>query len=411
MFQSFTIILALAALLSYINQRFLKLPTTIGIMILALGLSLPMGILQVVNPELFYQACQVVDDLDFRYILMDIMLSFLLFAGGLHIKAKDLSQEKIPVMVFATLGVLISTALVGAFTYLVLNVFSLNVPFSLCLLFGALISPTDPIAVLAILKELKISKSLETKIAGESLFNDGVGVVVFISILQFITMGDDFSWGEVVIIFAEEAVGGMMFGLGLGYLGYRLLKSIEESPKMEVLITIAIASGGYSLASLIHVSGPLAMVVAGLFMGSMIRGPEFHYESKIHLDIFWEVLDEILNAVLFVLIGLEILTIAFDLTYFAAGLVSIILVLLARFLSVGATYSILKHKMDHTPSKTMAIMTWGGLRGGISIALALSISVSDYRDLVVVITYVVVIFSIIVQGLTLGKVIKALKID
>jgi len=224
-------------------------------------------------------------------------------------------------------------------------------------------------------------------------------------------MGDDFSWGEVVIIFAEEAVGGLIFGLGLGYLGYRLLKSIEESPKMEVLITIAIASGGYSLASIIHVSGPLAMVVAGLFMGSMIRGPEFDSESKIHLDIFWEVLDEILNAVLFVLIGLEILTIAFNLTYFAAGLVSIILVLLARFLSVGATYSILKHKMDHTPSKTMAIMTWGGLRGGISIALALSISVSDYRDLVVVITYVVVVFSIIVQGLTLGRVIKALKID
>jgi len=310
-----------------------------------------------------------------------------------------------------SLGVLISTGLIGSFTYLVLHVFSLNVPFSLCLLFGALISPTDPIAVLAILKEFKISKSLETKIAGESLFNDGVGVVVFISILQFSAMGDGgFSWGEVVILFAEEAVGGVMFGLGLGYLGYRLLKSIEESPKMEVLITIAIASGGYSLASLIHVSGPLAMVMAGLFMGNMIRGPEFHSESKIHLDIFWEVLDEILNAVLFVLIGLEILTIAFNLTYFGAGLVSIILVLLARFLSVGSAYSILKHKMDHTPSKTMAMMTWGGLRGGISIALALSLGESDYRDLIVIITYVVVVFSIIVQGLTMGRMIKALKI-
>ncbi len=410
MFQSFTILLSLSALFSYINHKWLKLPSTIGLMILALILSIPMGLLEVYKPDVFHQACQVVLQINFKTFLLDVILSILLFAGALHIQIKDLKKERASVLIFATIGVLISTFIVGFLFYYALILIGYSIPLIYCFLFGALISPTDPIAVLAILKESNVAKSLETKIAGESLFNDGVGVVVFITVMGFTGMGT-LGVAEVATLFAEEALGGIAFGFALGFLGYKLLKSITEEPKIEVLISLALVLGGYSLASIIHVSGPLAMVVAGLFIGNKLHGDEFDIDSQEHLRLFWEILDEVLNALLFVLLGLEILTIGFQWYYLLAGGLAIVITLLTRYVSVFSTYGMIRHKDDNHPKKTILVLTWGGLRGAISIALALSIENAEYREFLVFITYMVVVFSIIVQGLTVGTIVKKLKLS
>ena len=406
MFESLTIIVAVAALFSYINHKFLKLPVTIGLLSLSLVLALFFVALREVSPDVFHQACEIVLNINFREILMNVMLSFLLFAGAMHVDLKALEKEKWAVLLFATLGVLISTFIVGALGYLVFGLIGLSVPFIHCLLFGALISPTDPIAVLAILKEAHASKSLELKISGESLFNDGVGVVVFLSIAMISSMGvENFEASEIFHIFALEALGGIVYGLLLGYLGYLLLQSIDDAPKIEVLITVAIAMGGYSLADILGVSGPLAMVAAGLLIGDRLGSGKFSNKSKEHLDIFWEMLDDILNAVLFVLIGLEVLTLSFEFTHFIAGLLASVIVLVARFSSVGLSYSMLKSH-DISKIRTVAILTWGGLRGGISVALALSLAPSMSREIIVFITYMVVVTSVLVQGLTIKSVVK-----
>ena len=411
LFQTMTIVVGMAAFFSYINHKFLKLPTTIGLMILALLLAGVMIGIGAFDNELMMQTCQVVHVIDFRLILMDVMLSFLLFAGALHVNAKLLSQERVSVLLFATLGVLISTFIVGILSQLLLGLVGFEVPLTYCLLFGALISPTDPIAVLAILKSAHVSSSLETKISGESLFNDGVGVVVFLSILMVNENGvENFEISETLKLFAEEALGGIVYGAVLGYLGYRILKSIEDAPKIEVLITIAITTGGYGLASMIGVSGPLAMVVAGLIVGNKLILPKNAGKSAHEVSEFWEMLDEILNAILFVLIGLEIISLPNNSDYLIAGLLMIPAVLLARLISVSIPFSFMK-KSDTSASKTIAILTWGGLRGGISIALALSLPQSEFRDLVVLITYVVVVFSIIFQGLSIGSLVKKLKLN
>lgn len=410
MFQSFTIILSLAALFSYVNHKWLKLPTTIGLMIMAIVLSVPMGLMQVYTPDVFHQACTVVTEINFKTFLLDVILSLLLFAGALHVKIKDLNKEKFSVLAFATVGVVISTFVVGGLLFYALRMIGHPIELVYCLLFGALISPTDPIAVLAILKEANVSKSLETKIAGESLFNDGVGVVVFLSIMGFTGM-ETIGVGEVVTLFAEEAIGGVVYGFALGYLGYRLLHSIVDDPKIEVLISLAVVLGGYSFASIIHVSGPLAMVVTGLFIGNKLNNNEaFDSTSKEYLSLFWEILDEILNSLLFVLIGLEILTIGFENYYLLAGAMAIIITLITRWLSVTATYKLLRHTDDLHPKKTVMMLTWGGLRGAISVALALSIENYEHRELLVFITYCVVVFSIIVQGLSIKTMVKKLKL-
>ena len=413
MFTSFSIILSLSALYGYLNKKWLKLPTTIGLMILALITAVLILLSENFSKGTYVFFCQLMLDVDFKTILLDIMLSFLLFAGAMHVNIKELEKETLPVVLFATLGVLISTFLVGALTYVAATGLGLGIPFIYCLLFGALISPTDPIAVLSILNDAHVSKSLELKIEGESLFNDGIGVVVFVAILSLATAmgGEEFGALEIGELFLEEAVGGLVYGLVLGFIGWQLLRSIEEDPKTCVLITLAVVTGGYALASLIHVSGPLAMVVAGLFIGNKINSVEFADQAEGLIETFWEMLDEILNGVLFVLIGLVIFTLDYQLSYLLLGILSIPIVLLSRIISVGLPYSLLRHT-ENAPWKTVSILSWGGLRGGISVALALSLGEEiPYRDAILFITYTVVIFSIIAQGLTIGKLVKYLKLS
>ncbi|GAB5525673.1 MAG: sodium:proton antiporter [Roseivirga sp.] len=411
LFQTMTIVVGIAAFFSYINHKFLRLPTTIGLMIMALGLAGIMILIGEVNRDFMMQTCEVVHVIDFRLLLMDVMLSFLLFAGALHVNAKSLKKERLSVLLFATMGVLVSTFIVGFLSQWVVGLVGFDVPLTYCLLFGALISPTDPIAVLAILKSANVSSSLETKISGESLFNDGVGVVVFLSILLVHENGvANFEVSETLKLFGEEAIGGIIYGAVLGYAGYRILKSIEDAPKIEVLITIAITMGGYGLASLIHVSGPLAMVVAGLIIGNKLILPKTAGKSAMEVSEFWEMLDEILNAVLFVLIGLEIISLPNNGSYIIAGLLMIPAVLIARFVSVAIPIGLMK-KGETPSSKTIGILTWGGLRGGISIALALSLPQSEFRDLIVLITYCVVVFSIIFQGLSISALVKKLNLN
>ena len=408
MFESLSLIISLAAGFSFINHKFLKLPTTIGLMIMALLLALIVIGSQSVFPGIYNFFCQTILDLDFSSLLLDVMLSFLLFAGAMHVNIYELEKEKLPVFLFATFGVLISTFIVGGLLYFACDLFGNPLPFLHCLLFGALISPTDPIAVISILKQSKISESLELKIEGESLFNDGVGVVVFASILAIILAeGEAVGVADIGELFLVEAVGGTLFGLGLGYLGYLFLRAVEDDPKTCILITLATAMGGYSVSMLLHVSGPLAMVVAGLFVGNKISGFQFEESSRKIIYLFWDMLDDILNAVLFVLIGLVIHTLKIESNYFLIGFVTIFIVLIARFVSVGLPFSLLKHP-DKRPLKTITMLSWGGLRGGISVALALSLSESISKDFIVFITYFVVVFSIIVQGLTVGKLVKKL---
>lgn len=410
LFQSLTIIIGIAAIFSYINHKFLKLPMTIGLMVMSLVFAGIMIIIGKVDKEVMMETCEVVTTLDFRLLLMDVMLSFLLFAGALHVNAKLLKQERASVMIFATLGVLISTFIVGFLAQWILGFMGFDIPLTYALLFGALISPTDPIAVLAILKSAKAPQSLETKISGESLFNDGVGVVVFLSILMVHENGfANFEIGETLQLLGEEALGGIVFGAVLGYFGYRILKSIDDAPRIEVLITIAITTGGYGLASFLHVSGPIAMVVAGLIVGNKLIAIKGATNSSNQVSEFWEMLDEILNAVLFVLIGLEIITLPDNTDYILSGLIMIPAVLLARFISVAIPIGIMKNG-DINKGKTISMLTWGGLRGGISIALALSLPPSEFRDLIILITYAIVVFSILFQGLTIGKLVKKLKL-
>lgn len=412
MFQSFTLILLLAAIFNYINYRWLKLPTTIGLMIMALLTSLIIIASQSWIPNLYDFFCQLVINLDFKTFLMDMILSLLLFAGALHVNLHDLAEQRKPVFLFATLGVVISTFIAGGGLYLVAPLLDLPIPFLHCLLFGALISPTDPIAVLAILKASGVSKGLELKIEGESLFNDGVGVVVFTGVLLAIEaehmMGEGSLYSEIAFLFAEEAIGGIGFGLLIGYLGWRMISSIQENSHLAVILSLAVALGGYSIAGMLHVSGPLAMVVAGLLIGHYLNRPSFDEGSKELMSSIWEVLDDTLNGILFVLLGLVIHLLTVDSSYWAIALFAIIMVLVARFVSVWIPFSLLKESgVDFI--KTVSVLTWGGLRGGISVALALSIDKSNSMELLSFITYIVVLFSIIVQGLSLGKLVKWMK--
>ena len=334
------------------------------------------------------------------------MLSFLLFAGGLHTDFNRIRALRWPILTFATLGTLVSTFLVGFMIYGILSVLGIPMDLMYCLLFGALISPTDPIAVLGILKKAGIPANLEAKITGESLFNDGIGVVVFLTLYQIaLSGGGEIAWMEVGLVFLEEVGGGILLGLALGWLAYYLLGKIDNY-EVEVMITLANVLGGTLLAESFHLSGPLAMVVAGLMIGTPdFRSSTMSSETESYVDHFWELMDVLLNAVLFLLIGLEIVIIELEGSYLLAGLVAIPIVLLARFLSLLLPVNFFRRRLDFMPGTTR-IMTWGGLRGGISIALALSLSQSMPRDEILTMTYMVVVFSIVAQGLTLSPLVR-----
>jgi len=405
LFTVITILVVFSAIFGYVNVRFFKMPNTIGLMFITILFTLILFGLSYFDSTLLEKEKQFISSIDFKTVLMDVMLSFLLFAGALHTNFQQLKVQRKPILTFATFGTISSTFIIGIFIYYLLQIIDLNVDFIYCLLFGALISPTDPIAVLGILKKVGAPKILETKIVGESLFNDGVGVVIFITIYQIAKVGGDVSLGHVAELFLVEVAGGIGLGLILGWVTYRLLKSIDNY-EIEVIITIALVMGGTVIAQRLHLSAPLAMVTAGLIVGNdTVREATMSGETEQYVDKFWELVDVLLNTILFVLIGMEILILTFDKKYILAGALSIPLLLMARYLSLMIPIKIFAKKLDFVPN-TNLIMTWGGLRGGISIALALSLTQEMHRDLFLVITYIVVVFSIIVQGLTVGRVIK-----
>jgi CPA1 family monovalent cation:H+ antiporter len=403
-------LVTLAALLSYINFRLLKLPTTIGIMALALLLSLGFNVAGEFYPGLVDHGRYVLERIDFDETLLHGMLGFLLFAGALHINLGDLSEQRLAIAVLALFGTILSTFLVGVGMWWILRALGMDTQFIYCLLFGALISPTDPIAVMSILKTLGTPKALEIKIAGESLFNDGVGVVLFLGILEVATGTHEVSATHITMLFFTEAVGGAIYGFVVGYIAYRMLKSVDNY-QVEILISLALVMGGYALADRLHVSAPIAMVVAGLLIGNHGRAFAMSDVTREHLDTFWELIDEILNAVLFVLIGLEVLVITVHRSYLLAGVIAIVVVLIARWISVAAPLALIRLRQEIAPH-AIKILTWGGLRGGISVAMALSLrDTIGKRDvlaheLILTTTYVVVVFSILVQGLTVAPLVR-----
>jgi CPA1 family monovalent cation:H+ antiporter len=398
--------LVATALLAYANHRFVKLPTTIGVMVIALGLSLALLGLDAAgwSTALNDRLRTLVGSIDFSRLLMDGMLSLLLFAGALHVDLRALKRQGWTVGGLAALGTLASTLIVGFGTWWLLPLAGLPLPLPWCLVFGALISPTDPIAVLGIITSAKAPKSLEIVIAGESLFNDGVGVVLYALLLGMLGSGTLPTPGAALQLLLHEAVGGLLFGGLLGGASFLLLRSID-SYKEEVLLTLATVLGGYAFAQHLHVSGPLAMVVAGLIIGNQGRALAMSDLTRQQVDTFWELIDEILNALLFVLIGLEAIVIRYSPTLAAAAALAIAVTLLARALSVGLPTALWRERLGLPPGAA-TVLTWGGLRGGISVALALALPAGPERDPVVALTYAVVVFSILVQGLTMGRVVR-----
>jgi len=403
-----SILMVISALFGYINVRFLKLPITIGLMIITIVFTVIIVAIGQFDDTLLLQEKELISQIDFKTVLLDVMLSFLLFAGALHTNFNQLKIQRWPVLVFATLGVLVSTFLVGMLTYYLLQILGLDVAFIYCILFGALISPTDPIAVLGILKKAGAPKKLETKIVGESLFNDGVGVVVFLTIFAIAAKPNAaIELAEIAKLFGQEVLGGIGLGLILGYITYKLLKSIDDY-EVEVIITIATVMGGSLLAHELHMSAPLAMVTAGLIVGNdTVRKNSMSDVTEMYVDKFWELIDVLLNTVLFVMIGMEMLVLSFEFDYILAGLIAVPLVLLSRYVSLWLPIKFFDKKLQFV-KHTNLIMTWGGLRGGISIALALSLTQDMHRELFLVITYIIVVFSIIGQGLTVEPIIKRL---
>lgn len=402
-----TVLVVITAIFAYLNARVLKLPETIGMMIISLLFSLVLIGSGLIFPQVSEFALNFIGSIDFSHVLLDIMLSFLLFAGALHTDSSLLKANRRSITVFAIVGVLLSALLVGALLFLFFQVFQSPVNFWYCLLFGAFVAPTDPIAVLGILTKAGAPKDVEIKIVGESLFNDGIGVVLFLSLLEIINIGtNNVSVGDISLLLIKEIGGGILFGWLLGQLGYQMMKKIDHY-QSEVLITLAIVMGGYALAQYLHLSGPLAMVVAGLYTGSRSKSDAMSDTTELYVYKFWELVDVLLNAVLFVLIGLELLTLEYNVNYLVAGLVAIPITLIARYISLSLP-AVLFKKYINTRGSTIKIMTWGGLRGGLSIAMALSLTSPLPKNQFVFMIYVIVLFSIIVQGLTVGRVIKKL---
>jgi CPA1 family monovalent cation:H+ antiporter len=403
LYYSFSALIVLSAVFSYINARFLKLPASIGIMVIALVVSVGLIATDSIFPKTFVRITNLIASVDLTEILMGAMLNFLLFAGAIHLHLEDLKEQRLPVVIFSTVSVVISTFVIGFLMFNILPLLGMHVPLVQCLVFGALISPTDPIAVLGILKQAGVPKSLETKIAGESLFNDGMAVVVFILMLA-LARGEEVntSFSGISMLLAKEALGGIVLGLLLGFIGSQMIYRVDGY-NVHVLITLAIVMGGHLAAQAMHMSGPLAMVAAGLVVGNYGKNLGGVSETeRDYIDKFWELVDEILNAILFLIIGFELLLIPDLKQYSWAGLITIAVVLFARFVSIYIPVRLIPFKTKFG-KKSITILIWGGLRGGVSIALALSIDQALNKDLILAVTYFVVLFSIIVQGLTVGK--------
>lgn len=404
LYYSFSALIVLASIFAYLNYRFLKLPSTIGIMVIAIVVSIFLVMFgETVLPRTFGHLNKLMNGIDFTEVLMGAMLNFLLFAGGIHININDLKEQFRPVLIFSTAGVVISTFVVGFGMFYLLPFLGIQLPFIFCLLFGALISPTDPVAVLSILKQANVSKSLETKVAGESLFNDGMAVVVFTVVLQ-LAIGKEVDLGveSIGLLLMKEAGGGILLGVLLGWITSRLMREVDDYI-ISVLVTLSVVMGGYLVARQMHISGPLTMVAAGLFMGNFNVSFKMKSITQDYLIKFWELIDEILNAVLFLFIGFELLMIK-DLKHFMVpGLLAIAVVLIARFISIWVPTKFMSLRTRFSP-QTVKVLVWGGIRGGVSIALAMSIPKSEYSEIILSITYCVVVFSIIVQGLTIAKV-------
>ena len=402
------VFLSITAVLAYVNHRFIGLPTTIGVMVISMLVSIGaiflgfLGFDQLIDYEV-----SLLNQLDFTEVLLDGMLSMLLFAGALHINIGDLRRYKLPIGVLACIGTLLSAVIIAVVLYYLLPLLGFGLPLIWCLLFGALISPTDPIAVMGILQSAGAPKSIETVIAGESLFNDGIGVVIFVLLLGILSSGELPDANYVLHTLSVEAGGGILFGVVLGGILYYLLKSID-SYQEEVLLTLAGVIGGYALASYWHLSGPLAMVMVGLMVGNRGRALAMSDKTRHYVDLFWELIDEILNAILFVLIGLEVVMIAYSGNLFIAAGLTIILALVARLIVVGLASKTF-HQQLELPSGAWKVLTWGGLRGGISVALVLQLPTGDERDILLALTYAVVVFSILVQGLSIGRVAKTIR--
>jgi CPA1 family monovalent cation:H+ antiporter len=409
-FEIAAILIGLSALFGYLNHKFLRLPHTIGLVVIALTASLAIVILELVRPEtnVSESVTGVLLGIDFHDAVMNGMLSFLLFAGALHVDFSVFRSQSLAIGLMATLGILISTFLIGWVTWLLLNFFNIETPFIWALVFGALISPTDPVAVLGLFKTVHVPETLEAKMAGESLFNDGVGVVVFTVVLT-IAAGSGGHGGEVTVmsvasLFVTEAVGGTVLGLLAGYIGYRAMHHIDEH-NLEVMITLAVVMVTYVVALRLHLSGPIAMVVAGLLIGNQGMRFAVSENTRDHIRTFWSLLDEILNSVLFLLIGLEVLVIAQRADHIGVALLLIPVTLAARWAAVFVPITILSRWRSFTKG-AIPILTWGGLRGGIAVALALSLPVNEYKPTILTITYAVVLFSIIVQGLTIKMLVE-----
>lgn len=404
-----SLLISLAAVSSYVNYRYIKLPTTVGVMLVALVASLALVLVGPYAGGFREQATAMISRIDFNEVVLHGLLAFLLFAGAIHVDLEDLGREWLTIASLAIVGTLVATGIVGGVTWLVLGWLGLGIPFLHALLFGALIAPTDPIAVLGIMKSVGAPRQLEVQVAGESLFNDGLGVVVFLILLQL--AGADGAAGSgpagvvsVGMLLLKEVGGALVLALTAGFITFWMLKRVDNY-QVEILLTLALAMGLYALADALYLSAPIAVVVAGLFIGNQGRALAMTEKTREHVDSFWELVDEIVNVVLFLLIGLELLVLRIERGWLVAGVLAIPIVLSARWLSVAAIIGPLG-RVTAQSKGAIAVLTWGGLRGAISVAMALSLPANYSRSLILTLTYFVVVFSILVQGLTLGRVIR-----
>lgn len=404
LYQASGVFCTLIAILAWINYKYIKLPDTIGITLVGLIISIILTIIGAREPIIISYTKHIVEQLNFADLLLHGMLSFLLFSGSLHINLNDLAKEKWSILMMATIGVVISTCVIGALLYGLVSLTGLHISVYYCFLFGALISPTDPIAVIGVLQKSGVNKALQTKIAGESLFNDGTAVVAFMLVITLMTGTGDVSASGAIWLLLKELVGAVLLGLVVGLIGSLMLRDLNSHP-VEILITLAMSIGGYSLAEYLHVSAPIEVVITGLIIGNQNIKDGIKDSTREHLFLFWELVDDVLNIVLFALIGVVIISLELSINHIWAGLVCIPVALFARWASVITTWTIL-HPFRQAIPNTVKIMTWGGLRGGISIALALSLTDNDGRDYMLGATYAVVLFSLLIQATTLERLTK-----